>query len=61
MGKISLLANVISNFSIDQLNSMRERDYASACSRGFVHRKHKPKIACAIFGLLFLNAYQNKF
>jgi hypothetical protein len=36
-------------------------DYAIAFSRGFVHRKHKPKIAAQFSGFLFLSAYQNKF
>jgi hypothetical protein len=41
--------------------NFERQDYAVAFSQGFVHRKHKPKIAEQFSGFLFLNAYQNEF
>jgi hypothetical protein len=44
-----------------KINFELRMDYADACSQGFVHRKHKPKIATQFSFFLILSAYQNEF
>jgi hypothetical protein len=56
-----LFIALVARFRFVSLSLSAVSDYAGAFSQGFVHRKHKPKIAAQFSGFLFLSAYQNKF